>query len=61
MKKVQLKGCAEVNCKSINATYASNGPGSTGRIDPMTPTILKSAQKTIRTISIFKIILNDKC
>lgn len=52
MKNVRLKGWKEVNCKSMNATYASNGPGNTGRIDPMIPTILKSAQRTIRTISI---------
>ena len=53
MKKVQLNGCPEVSCKSINATYASNGPGNTGSSDPMIATIHRRSHIITNTISIY--------
>lgn len=52
VKKVQPKGCPEVSCKSMNATYANNGPGKTGSTDPMIATIHRSNQTITNTISI---------
>jgi hypothetical protein len=52
VKNVRPKGCPEVNCKSIKATYANNGPGKTGSSDPMIAMIHRSNQTTTNTISI---------
>ena len=52
IKNIQLKGCAEVSCKRMNAIYTRIGPGNTGTIEPIIARTHKIIHTILRTISI---------
>ena len=58
IKKLREKGWLLVKCNRSSPINPTNGPGNTGKIDPMMARRIQRKEMMMRKISILRIILN---